>query len=131
MQIREETFCKIHVEHLGPYTDVKYEYNTMNIYIETADNVEVSLIYVAPGSSYSTATIEQLKAGAGNIKQIAQIKQGQAWWIMYEPTKLRAAELTIMTWVSLDVDTAAQRADEANAAALKAEQERLAAAEKE
>ena len=107
MQIRAETFCKIHVEHLGPYSAVAYEYNTMNIYLEAATNVEVSLIYVAPGSSYSTATVEQLKAGAGNIKQISQIKQGQDWWIMYEPTKLRAAELTIMTWVSLDVDTVA------------------------
>ena len=103
----------------------------MNIYLEVAANVEVSLIYVAPGSSYSTATVETLKAGAANIKQIAQIKQGQDWWIMYEPSKLRGAELTIMTWVSLDVDTAAQRADEAKAAALKAEQARLAAAEKE
>jgi hypothetical protein len=107
LQIREETFCKIHVEHLGPYTNVKYEYNTMNIYIETATNVEISLIYVAPGTSYSTATIEPLKAGAGNIKQIPQIKLGQSWWIMYEPTKLRAAELTIMTWVSKDFNAAA------------------------
>jgi len=48
-----------------------------------------------------------LKAGAANIKQITQIKKGMRWWIMYEPTKLRAAELTIMTWVSLDVDTVA------------------------
>jgi len=57
MQIREETFCKIHVEHLGPYTDVDYEYNTMNIYVEAATDVEVSLIYVAPGALYSTATV--------------------------------------------------------------------------
>lgn len=103
----------------------------MNIYIETATNVEISLIYVAPGTSYSTATIEPLKAGAGNIKQITQIKLGQSWWIMYEPTKLRAAELTIMTWVSKDFNAAAQKADEARAAALIVELERLAALEKE
>ena len=52
------------------------------------------------------------------------------WWIMYEPTKLRAAEITIMTWVSLDKDTAAQQRDKAAAVALKAEQARLAAAAK-
>ena len=60
MQIREETFCKIHIQHIGPYTDVPYGYNTMNIYVEAATNIEVSLIYVAPGSPYSTATVEQL-----------------------------------------------------------------------
>ncbi len=79
----------------------------MNIYIETATEVEVSLIYVAPGASYSTAKIETLVSGAGNIKQIPQIKQGDRWWLMYEPTKLRVAEITIMTWVSQDFNTAA------------------------
>jgi hypothetical protein len=59
-QVRERTYCKLHLKHDGVYASDRFQFNNMNIQVENALNVELFLVYVAPGASFSTATIETL-----------------------------------------------------------------------
>ena len=86
-QVRERTYCKLHIKHTGPYTTDRFQHNNMNIQVENAYNVDLYLVYVAPGASFSSATIEQLYNG--QIKSIYQIYAGQNWWVMYEPAAFK------------------------------------------
>ena len=94
--------------------------------VENIYNVGLWLVYIAPGQPFSTATIETLSNG--EIKTIPKIVQGQNWWIMYEPSALKTAEINYNTWVSVEdispSDKAALQAQE------KADQNQIDAANK-
>jgi len=57
-QVRERTYCKLHLKHEGAYTSERFKFNNLNIQVENAYNTDLFLVYVAPGASFSTATIE-------------------------------------------------------------------------
>ena len=61
-KIRQETYCKLHITHLGPYATEKYKYNNQNIYVETLSEMNLFLVSLT-GSSYASATIEELTIG--------------------------------------------------------------------
>jgi len=67
-QVRERTYCKLHLKHNGEYTTDRFKFNNMNLQVENAYNVDLFLVYVAPGAAFSTASIEKLSNG--QIKSI-------------------------------------------------------------
>ena len=72
----------------------------MNIRIGSARNVAIQLIFVPPGESFSSAQVENLSQG--KTKVIPKIEAGQDWWVMYEPRKLKAGQIRVESWVTLE-----------------------------
>ena len=62
----------------------------------------MQIVYVAPGASFSTASISTLKNG--KIYTLERIFEGQQWWIMFEPSELSESEVAINTWVSVETE---------------------------
>ena len=108
----------------------------MNIRVAAAKNVELHFVYIPPGSSYSSAQVEDLSKG--QVKKIQKISKEQSWWVMYEPLKLKTGYVKVDSWVTLEdipLTKAQKLAKEAAAKqaiidAKKAEEERQAAIKK-